>query len=113
MSDMTGLFKITKMMCLNHSTPQEMTLLQNTEKIKTPFYACNCDGCANRVNIDDYSGLVLKFMEHAEKAGYPAADLTNFSYDFRGPRHKIKCKVLLINKKELRIGVLNRTVLNV
>lgn len=113
MADITGLFGKVTIWCLNHDEPEEMTLLQNTEQIKTPFYACNNNGCANRMNIDDYSGMVLKFMELAEKEGYPAVDLTNFSFAYRGVRHKFQCKILMFNKKEIRIGILNKTVLGV
>ncbi len=112
MSDLTGMFGKVTIWCLNHEVPEKMELLQNTAQIKTPFYACNKDGCANRMNIDDYSGMVLKFMDLAQKEGYPAADLTNFSFAYKGVRHKFQCKILLFTKQEIRIGILNKTVLN-
>ena len=96
--------------CLNHANPldNEMSIVSNTDIVKTPFYACksNLDSnslgeitfsknrnCANRLNLDDYQGLVLKFLSIIEEKGF-SSDLTNFSFAYKGVRQKILVTVL-------------------
>ena len=111
MGIVSGVFKNITIWCMNHDKPQKMEIIQNVEKMKTPFFAC--DGgtrCPNRLNIDDYEGIVYKFMDLMSEI-VPAGDPTNITFDYRGPRQKISCKVLLYSKDDIRIGILNRTVL--
>ena len=97
-----------------------MRIIQNTEVIKTPFYACenyetdqnkgSAPPCFNRINMDDYQGIVLKFIELMDKHG-PLDDFTNCSFSYKGSRHKINVKVLRYTEKEIVLGILNTTVL--
>lgn len=122
MSDtqMIGLWSRVSIYCMNHEEPVKMEIASNTEQIKTPFYACkqyfpeNQDKehppCPNRLNLDDYQGLVLKFCETVSKGGF-MTDFTNYGFDYKGTRQKISVKVLKYTDKEIRLGILNRTVL--
>ena len=105
--------------CLNHEKPKPMSIASNTEKIKTPFYACkyyfpeNQDEehsyCPNRLNLDDYQGLVMRFLDVVNED--IMANYTNYSFEYKGARQKIFVKVLVYNDNEIRLGILNRTVL--
>ena len=98
--------------CLNHDKPVEMRVMQNTEVVKTPFYMCDgtsASGCANRLNLDDYQDIVLKFFEI--KTEKPFADLTNYSFSFKGHRHAYHVKILKYKDKDIRLGIKNKTIL--
>lgn len=113
MNDINGVFKNISLWCLNHDEPKEMHVVQNVESMKSPFFVCddNAAGkCSNRINIDDYTGVVYKFMDIMSQSA-PYSDLTNLTFDYRGPRHKISCRVIRYSKNDIRIGILNRTVL--
>lgn len=111
MGDISGIFKNISIWCLNHPEPQKMEIVKNVEKMKSPFLGCTGHGrCPNRINLDDYTGVVYKFMDLMSEAA-PAGDLTNVTFDYRGPRQKISCKVILYTKDDIRIGILNRTVM--
>lgn len=99
--------------CLNHKEPVEMQIVQNTEKIKTPFYACterDASHCANRLNLDDYKGIVMRFADIVSKEGI-ATDFSNFNFNYRGARQKIRIKILKYTDKEIRLGIKNLTIL--
>jgi hypothetical protein len=115
MSDtyLIGLWNRITIYCMNHEEPVEMEIVNNTEQIKTPFYACSnyfSEGCPNRLNLDDYQGLVLKFCDVVEKGGV-LMDYTNYRFEYKGNRHKLFVKVLKYSDKEVRLGVLNKTIL--
>lgn len=122
MSDtkLIGLWNRVTVYCLNHEEPVEMVIVSNTEHIKTPFYACKQyfpenqnethPPCFNRLNLDDYQGLVLKFCDMVSKEG-PLINYTNYRFDYKGTRQKISVQVLKYSDKEVRLGILNRTVL--
>ena len=82
--------------CLNHDEPVEMMVLTNTEQIKTPFYACTKNNdkekCANRMNLDDYQGVVLKFLDMIAEDSF--SDFTNHSFTYKGSRQKLFVKVI-------------------
>ena len=95
---------------MNHDKPKEMEILSNTEKIKTPFYACgNGTDCSNRLNLDDYQGVIFKFLEISEKN--PFDDLTNYTYTYKGSRQRIEVKVLKFKDDYVRLGIKNTTIL--
>lgn len=106
--------------CMNHDTPKPMEIIKNSELIKTPFYACEnyvkdvsdagAESCFNRLNLDDYQGVVMKFLDIVGN-GEIAANYTNFTYSYKGTRHKISVKVLKYDDEEIRLGILNQTVL--
>lgn len=100
--------------CLNHDEPKPMKIIQNVEFIKTPFYACEEYGthCANRLNLDDYQGIIFTLLEKIETAG-PWSNLTNFSFSYKKSRQKIYVKVLFYSEKEIKLGIRNVTVLGV
>lgn len=101
--------------CLNHENPEEMQIMQNMEKIKSPFYACGTyqsTKCPNRMNLDDYQGIVLKFADIVSSEGM-ATDFTNYSFNYRGNRHKLFVRVLKYTDKEIRLGIKNCTILGV
>ena len=106
---LTNTWGRVKIYCLNHDEPSKMYLFENLEKIKTPFYRCQHDDCPNRLNLDDYQGLILKFLDDMEAE--PTTDFTNYGFSYRGARQKINCRVLKFSDKEIRIGILNTTVL--
>lgn len=113
MNDIKGVFDKITLWCLNHDEPKQMHVVQNVEKMKSPFFVCddNAGGkCSNRINIDDYTGVVYKFMDMMSQMA-PSADLTNLSFEYRGPRHKIACKVIRYSKNDIRIGIINKSVL--
>lgn len=118
---MLGVWNRVKIYCINHDIPIPMKIASNTEKIKTPFYACNNyfpenqddshPPCPNRLNLDDYQGLVLKFCSIVAENNV-ATDLTNYTFDYRGVRQKISVRVLKYTDDEIRLGIINRTVLH-
>ena len=111
MSEVKGIWDKITIWCMNHDEPVEMFVQNNTELIKTPFYACpNYPACGNRLNLDDYQGLVLKFIEEISKDPF-STDYTNYSFTYRGTRQKIFVKVLKYTDKEIRLGILNKTIL--
>ena len=96
--------------CVNHDTPAEMKLFSNTEQIKTPYMACRHEHpCPNRLNMDDYQGLCLKLMKKMDED--PFANIKNLRFEYRGSRQKLAVKVLKDTDDEIRLGILNRTVL--
>lgn len=103
--------------CLNHDNPIKMEITQNTENFKTPFYACENRAkenlshkiCANRLNLDDYQGIVLKLFDLI--AANPFCDYTNKTFDYKGARQKIHVKILVFTDDKIHLGILNRTVL--
>ncbi len=117
MNRVTNLWNKVTIYCLNHDEPIPMTLITNTEKIKTAFYACSNyvpenkseQSCPNRLNLDDYQGLVLKFMDVVGGANM-FTDFTNYSFEYKGTRQKITVKCLKYNDKEIRLGIYNNTV---
>ena len=106
--------------CMNHDVPKPMEIIKNSELIKTPFYACEnyvkdssdagTESCFNRLNLDDYQGVVMKFLDIVGNGDF-AADYTNFAYTYKGPRHKIAVKVLKHESDDIRLGIMNQTVL--
>ncbi len=119
-NEIVNLWNRVTVYCTNHDEPVKMKIAENREKIKTPFYACEHyfpegqdDGhsyCPNRLNLDDYQGLVLKLMGIVSDAGF-MADLTNYSFDYKGTRQKISVRILKYTDSEIRLGILNRSVL--
>ena len=115
--NMVGIWNRITVYCLNHDDPVPMSIISNTEKIKTPFYACKHylgdeehPRCANRLNLDDYQGLVLKFCDLVSQYG-PSTDFNNYKFDYKGARQKISVRVLKYTDEEIRLGIKNRTVL--
>lgn len=105
-----------KLYCLNHDEPKLMNVVTNTEFIKTPFYACEDylrdEPCKNRLNLDDYQNIIFKLLDKVTELG-PCGDLTNFGFLYKGARQKIKVKVIKYTDDEIKLGVLNMTVLGV
>lgn len=117
---MIGLWSRITLYCMNHDEPRPMDIVKNTEKISSPFYGCsqyfpglrreNEAVCPNRLNMDDYQGIVLKFCDIVSEGG-PTADYTNYSFDYRGGRQKTTVRCLKYSDKEIRLGIINRTIL--
>ena len=113
-----GLWSRIEIYCMNHPEPVKMEIISNTDVIKTPFYACkyyvNGDEehsvCPNRLNLDDYQGIVIKFSEIVSE-DILNTDYTNYSFTYKGARQKIKVKVLKYTDNDIRLGILNMTVL--
>lgn len=103
-----------KIVCLEH---EKLTPMEIVQTYKTPFFGCEKyaegkeDGCPNRVNIDDYEGLVLKFLELIgdEEAG--TCDFTNCTFEYKKARQKIFVKVLKYSHDEIILGVRNTTII--
>lgn len=111
-----------KIYCMNHDAPVKMDIIENTELIKTPFFACEHYGgkgtdpgtkpCYNRLNMDDYQGIVLSFLDFvSENEGF--VDYTNYRFDYKGTRHKIGVRVLQYSDREIKLGIINKTILGV
>ncbi len=104
--------------CMNHDEPLPMKVISNTELIKTPFYACDhyapeskdIKPCSNRLNIDDYLGIVETFMDTISNGDF-MEDFTNYEFSYKGARQKILVKCLKYSDKEVRLGIRNQTVL--
>ncbi len=110
----TGIWNRITIYCTNHENPVPMVVAKNEEYIKTPFYACenyakkDVEDCPNRLNLDDYQGLVLKFEDAIAKD--PFADFTGYRFVYKGARQKISVRVLKYDNKEIRLGIFNNTV---
>ena len=118
---MINLWDRVTLYCINHKEPHPMRLVSNIERIRTPFYGCTQyypdiapdePPCANRLNMDDYQGIVLKFFDIIAEEGFNV-DYTNYSFDYKGGRQKTTVKCLKYTDNEIRLGVKNRTVLGV
>ncbi len=119
-STVVGVWDKISLYCMNHKQPRLMKLVSNMEMIKTPFYGCTKyfpdekeesePPCPNRLNIDDYQGIVLAFSDIVAEEG-PLNDLTNLSFTYRGTRQKIKVTILKYSATEIRLGILNTTVM--
>lgn len=117
--DVYGMWDKIHIYCLNHDDPleHEMHIVGNTEVIKTPFYACDdyisldkgAGDCANRLNLDDYQGIVLKFLD--QYAENPLTDPTGTAFTYKGGRQKLYVRILHFGQKHIDIGVKNLTVL--
>ena len=108
---LSGIWDKISIYCLNHEKPVKMEILQNNAVIKTPFYHCVAESpCANRLNLDDYQGIVLKFLELISEDMF-CTDFTNYAFDYRGARQKIHVKVILYTENKIKLGIINRTVL--
>ncbi len=108
-----GIWNRVSIYCMNHDEPQKMVILQNLEKIKTPFYSCCDEHCPNRLNLDDYQELVMKFINQVDEDGFIGIDYTNFKYSYKGTRHRIDAKILRYDDDKIWIGILNKTVLGI
>ena len=112
-ASVTNTWEYITIWCLNHEEPVKMEVLTNTEQIKTPFYACTRNNdeekCANRMNLDDYQGVVLKFLDMIAEDAF--SDFTNRSFTYKGARQKLFVKVLKYTKNDIRLGIKNRTIL--
>lgn len=107
--------------CLNHEKPLPMEITQNNENFKTPFYACpnrvkenksrgrSSPVCANRLNLDDYQGIVFKLNEIIIEN--PFTNITNYTFSYRGARQKIYVKVLKYDDNSIELGIRNLTVI--
>ena len=106
--------------CMNHGNEYlPMEIVQNNEKIKSPFYACShylgvskedVPPCSNRLNLDDYQGLILKFLNNVAEDDL-ATNYKNYQFSYKGTRHKIQVKVLEYSDEKIVLGILNKTVL--
>lgn len=99
--------------CLNHEKPEKMEILTNEDIIKTSYYKCSAydtQGCPNRLNLDDYQGIVLKIMDVMTSDPF-MTNWQNYSFTYRGTRQKIDVTIIKHTEGEIRIGIMNRTVL--
>ena len=116
---MINLWNRVTLYCLNHDKPRPMKLVDNTEQMRTPFYGCTkyfpepdekSFPCPNRLNMDDYQNIVLKFSDVVAEGG-PSNDYTNYEFEYRGGRHRTLVRCLKYTDNEIRLGILNRTVM--
>ena len=119
-TNMINLWKRVTIYCMNHDKPRLMQIISNTEKIRSPFYGCtqyfpdtkesDAMPCPNRLNMDDYQNIVLKFSDIVSSEGI-TNDWTNYEFEYRGGRQRTKVRCLKYSDDEIRLGVFNRTVL--
>ena len=121
-TQMTGLWGRIRIYCLNHDKPRKMSPVRNIEKMGTMFWGCDQyipeirgageAPCPNRLNMDDYQGIVLKFFDIVEQNGGLQNDLTNFTFNYRGGRQKVSVRCLKYDTgDEIWLGIFNQTVL--
>ena len=115
MANVVNVWDRIKIYCLNHDEPKEMVILTNTDVIKTQFYRCSDEHCPNRLNLDDYQGLILKFLNIINDSNtdvFDYTDFTNYTFSYKGARQKINAKVISYSDKgEIALGIINTTVL--
>lgn len=113
-----NLWQKVRIFCGNgHDEPIEMVL---NNFGKTPFYSCpnyyeknraeNERACANRINLDDYEGIVMKLSDILSESSV-SDNYTNYEYDYRGLRAKIHVKIVKYSTTEIRLEVTNLTAL--
>lgn len=113
----TSIWNRVTVYCTNHDEPQEMHILENSELFKSPFYACagyehkehDQSKCSNRLNLDDYQGIVMKLIDIIGSDVF--TDYKNYSFSYKGTRQLIDVKILRYTSSEIRLGIYNRTVL--
>ncbi len=120
---MINLWSRVTIYCMNHDVPRPMKIAKNVEKLRSPFWGCTqylskeeCGNepiCPNRLNMDDYQGIVLKFCDIVSADGLNAltTDYTGETFEYRGGRQKTTVRCLKYTDDEIRLGILNRTVL--
>ena len=112
----TSLWKKIELYCLNHKEPVPMEIVQNEAIFKTPFYACSDQihdrgHCANRLNLDDYKELIMKFCQVISQEDAMFSDFTNYEFDYFRSRQKIHVKVLKYSEERICLGIYNVTIL--
>lgn len=116
-NSVVGLWEKIRIFCINHDTPEPMEIIKNTEYIRTPFYACKdyisldtgAHNCANRLNLDDYQGIVLKFLDMYEED--PLKNFTGSAFTYKKARQKIYVRVIKQTENHIDLGIKNLTVL--
>ena len=108
-----------EIVCMNHDQYKKMKVVQNTELIKTAFFACEDyypddnekahPYCANRLNTDDYQGIVYELSSLIAKDPY--ADYSHYHFFYKGGRQRIEVRVLKYAPDRIKLGIKNRTVL--
>lgn len=110
---MTGIWDRIEIVCMNHEQPQPMSFESNSEVIKSPYLNCKLyasEGCPNRMNIDDYTGLVEKLSGVIE--ANPFDSFLNYTFSYKNARQKIEAKVIEYNLSDkIVIGIINTTIL--
>lgn len=112
----TNMWDKIKIVCPNHAEPKEMKIVKNTEKIASPFYGCTKYFpdkenimCPNRINLDDYQGICLKFLTEVGNSGL-LSDFTGMKFQYKGGRHKLSIRVAKYTNEEIILEVRNLTV---
>lgn len=116
---MLNLWSRVTIYCMNHDVPRPMEVVKNTERIVSPFYGCSQYipsllkagdvPCPNRLNMDDYQGIVMKFSDAVSQEP-PGTDFTNYQFVYRGGRQKTTVRCLKYSDDEIRLGIINNTV---
>ena len=110
-TNLSGIWSNISIYCLNHDEPVKMEITQNTAQFKTAFYKCSAEQpCANRLNLDDYQGICLKLLELIGEE-ILETNFTNYTFEYRGARQKIRVRVIYHGEHKIKLGILNRTVL--
>ena len=116
---MINMWQRVTLYCLNHKVPRPMQIISNTVKMKTAFYGCTQylpehpqdePPCPNRLNMDDYQKIVMRFCDIVAENG-PACDYANYEFEVKGGRQRTLVRCLKYTDNEVRLGVLNKTVL--
>ena len=98
--------------CMNHETPMEMQVVQNTDAFKTAYYGCpGKDGhpCANKLYLDDYQGIIYRLFSII--ADDPFSNHKNRVFDYYEGRQKFEVTILKYRNDDIRLGIKNRTIL--
>lgn len=116
-TNLTNTWNRITLWCLNHDDPVPLDPVKNDVAFRIPYFACrnrvppstNARPCANRLNFDDYQGIVLKLFDLIGED--PFSDMTNRIFTYKGARQKIQVRILLYTDDEIRLGIRNLTVL--
>ncbi len=109
----TGVWDMIEIYCALHSDcGEQMHIVQNPERFSAAFYVCpeqETAHCANRMNIDDFTGIVDKISEKI--AEDPFINLTGYKFRFRGKRQSLNVEILKHSESKIKVAVKNTTVL--
>lgn len=101
-----NLWNIVKITCANHNNTPEMKLSNTGKRL---LYICECEGCNNKITIDDYENALKKISSEIEIAEQQdeIVNLKNYKWVQKNVSHKIICykenKIVLatLNKKNI------------
>ena len=102
-----SIWNMLKLYCGNHKEDVGMSLINNIEKMKDPYFICPCEGCLfgaypQRITILDYEKMadIISDVMSNQMGG----DITNYRFSIKrpDPQKQLDVKVIYSNR---RIGL--------